>query len=186
MKKGKITPSPSKVTAVMNFPVPKTIKKLQSFLGLASHFRKFIENYSLIAKPLSDLFRGDAKFVWSWKQNEAFEELKKLLSSYPVLQIYDPTAETELHTDACSASYGSVLMQKNKEDNKFHPVYYYNRKTSIEQEKWCSYDLEAYAVVKSLEKFRVYLLGIPFKIVTDCQAFALAMKNKNVSKKAAR
>jgi hypothetical protein len=186
VKDGTITPSPDRVKAVMHFPTPKSIKKLQSFLGLTSYFRKFIENYSLIAKPLSDLFRGDAKFSWHGKQQEAFQKLKECLSNHPVLQIYDPSAETELHTDACASSYGSVLMQRNKEDKKFHPVYFFNRKTSQDQEKWCSYDLEALAVVKSLEKFRVYLLGIPFKIVTDCQAFAMAMRSKNVSRKAAR
>lgn len=79
-----------------------------------------------------------------------------------------------------------ILMQRDCNDMKFHPVYYASGKTTSAEEKYTSYELEVLAIIKALKKFRVYLLGIKFKIVTDCQAFALTMKKKDLSTRIAR
>jgi hypothetical protein len=122
VKNGTVRPSKDQVEAVRKFPEPENLKKLQSFLGLASYFRKFVENFSLIAKPLSDLFRGNSKFIFGQMHKEAFSKLKMMLMSAPVLMIFNPNAATELHTDACCSSYASILMQRQEFDGKFHPV----------------------------------------------------------------
>ncbi|KAK9694785.1 RNase H-like domain found in reverse transcriptase [Popillia japonica] len=101
----------------------------------------------------------------------AFETLKSLLADKPVLQIYRQGADTEVHTDASQEGYGAVLMQKSREDNRFHPVYYMSKKTTPAERKYCSYELEVLAIVEALKKFRIYLLGHNFKIITDCNAF---------------
>lgn len=106
VKKGKVKPSPGKTVAVANFAVPKTIIKLQSYLGLTGYFRKFIKDYSLIAKPLSDLLKKDVPFKFNREQHDAFQQLKKALVEEPVLKILEYGATTELHTDAC---YGAIL-----------------------------------------------------------------------------
>lgn len=183
---GKVRPGDAKIKAVSKFPVPTTTKQIQQFLGLTGFFRKFIRDYSRIAKPLSDLLRKDSQFVFGLEQQKSFQNLKDCLINEPVLNIYRSNAETQLHTDASSSGFGAVLLQKNSEDSKFHPVYYMSQKTTPAEEKYHSYELEVLAVVKALEKFKIYLHGIKFKIFTDCKAFTQTMTKKNLSPKIAR
>lgn len=84
----------------------------------------------------------------------------------------------ELHTDATIEGLGAILLQIFLEDNQLHPVYFVSKKTTNAERKYCSYELEVLAVVKALKKLRVYLIGFPFKIVTDCAAFEKTMKKK--------
>ncbi|GFY22516.1 retrovirus-related Pol polyprotein from transposon 17.6 [Trichonephila clavipes] len=157
VENGTIRPSIVKTIAVKKFPVPTTVKQVQSFLGLTGYFRKFIPAYSQIAKPLSDLTRKDNPFMFEQPQMEAFEKLKKLLTESPVLSIFQQGRTTELHTDASQQGYGAVLLQE-AEDGKLHPVQYMSQKTTPAEEKYSSYELEVLAVVNALKKFRTYLL----------------------------
>ena len=186
VEEGKIFPSTLKTKAVLKFPEPTNLKQIQSFLGLTGYFRKFIQNYSLIAKPLSDLLKKDSKFKFGEEEVNSFNQLKSLLAEKPVLQIYNPNYETELHTDASLEGYGAILMQKSPNDQNFHPTYYMSRKTTDAEKKYCSYELEALAVINAVKKFRVYLLGIRFKIVTDCSALEKTMQKKDLSTRVAR
>ena len=183
---GKIYPSAEKTKAVQNYPEPKSQKEVHSFLGLTGYFRKFIPGYAIIAKPLSDLLKKDQPFQMKQEQRVAFETLKRKLSEGPVLRIYHPGNETELHTDASKDGYGAVLIQRCKEDGQLHPVHYMSKKTTSQEEKFSSYELEVLAVVTALTKFRVYLLGIKFKIITDCSAFQMTMNKANLSPRVAR
>ncbi|GFW30791.1 retrovirus-related Pol polyprotein from transposon 297 [Trichonephila clavipes] len=102
VESGTIKPSPTKTLAVRKFPEPTTIKQVQSFLGLTGYFRKYINDYSKIAKPLSDLTRKENLFVFfRTQQKEAFEKLKKIMSEGPILHLYKYGRKTDLHTDAC-------------------------------------------------------------------------------------
>ncbi|XP_045500927.1 uncharacterized protein LOC123698364 isoform X3 [Colias croceus] len=103
-----------------------------------------------------------------------------------VLKIYDPNLETELHTDASAEGYGAVLLQRSLTDNKMHPVYYMSKKTSATEKKYHSYYLEILAIVEAVKKFRVYLLGIKFKIVTDCSALTMTLQKKDLPPRVAR
>lgn len=182
IENGKIGPSKSKVKDIHKYKEPKNVKEVQRFLGFTGYFRKFINNYALTAKPLSDLTRNDTKFIFGSDQKIAFETLKNKICKQPVLMIYNKDAETELHTDASKYGTAGILMQKNPDDNQFHPVHYISHKTSAEQEKWISYELELFAIYLAVMKFRNYLLDIHFKIVTDCQALKTAMNKKDVRK----
>ncbi|GFU41667.1 retrovirus-related Pol polyprotein from transposon 17.6 [Trichonephila clavipes] len=153
--------------------------------GLTGYFRKFIPAYSQIAKPLSDLTRKDNPFMFEQPQMEAFEKLKKLLTESPVLSIFQQGRTTELHTDASQQGYGAVLLQE-AEDGKLHPVQYMSQKTTQAEEKYSSYELEVLAVVNALKKFRTYLLGNHFKIITDCSAFQKTMDKKDLVTRVAR
>lgn len=183
---GTIKPSPGKTNAVQKFPEPRTIKQVQSFLGLTGYFRKFIAGYATIARPLSDMLRKDTSFAFKDEERRAFEQLKRCLMQDPVLKIYDQKAETELHTDASKFGFGAVLLQRSNDDQQLHPVYYMSAKTSPAEEKYDSYTLETLAVVKALQKFRVYLLDKEFKIVTDCDALKKTMSKRDVNYKVAR
>lgn len=179
-----IKPSGDKTAAMKNFPRPTTVKKIQSFLGLTGYFRKFIPHYAEIARPLSELLKKDKPFIFGEKHEEAFQTLKHKLCSEPVLKIYDPRAPTQVHTDASAMGYGGCLLQLQKEDNQYHPVYYLSFKTT--EARLHSYELETLAVVKCLERLRTYLLGIQFELHTDCKAFEQTMTRKNATAKIAR
>lgn len=183
---GKLYPSLDKTKAVLRFPEPQTIKEIQSFLGLTGYFRKFIACYSKLAKPLSDLLKKDSIFRFKELKKEAFMKLKRCLTEEPVLNIYNRNYETEVHTDASQDGYGAVLLQKSPSDNQLHPVYFMSKKTSNAERRYSSYELETLAVVEALKKFRVYLLGKAFKIVTDCSAFQQTMKKRDLIPRIAR
>ncbi|GFW55072.1 retrovirus-related Pol polyprotein from transposon 17.6 [Trichonephila clavipes] len=123
VENGTIRPSIEKTIAIKKFPVPTTVKQVQSFLGLTGYFRKFIPAYSQIAKPLNDLTRKDNPFRFEQTQMEAFEKLKKLLTESTVLSLFQQGRTTELHTNASQQEYGAVLLQE-AEDGKLHPVQY--------------------------------------------------------------
>lgn len=161
------------------------MKQLQRFLGLTGYFRKFIGGYATISKPLTKLLQKEVEYVFGEEQRSSFNTLKRVLVTDPVLKIYDEKAETELHTDASKDGYGAVLMQKDECD-KFHPVAYMSQQTSSAERNYSAYHLEVLAVVRAVEKFRVYLLGIKFKIITDCAAFKHTLKAKELSTRIAR
>jgi len=186
LEDGHISPSPTKIESVRRFPVLTTKKAIHSFLGLTGYFRKFIRNYARIAKPLSDIMKEDQKFRFEEEQRQSFEQLKGILTTEPILQIYRPDAITELHTDASKEGYGAVLLQKRKEEDSFKPVHYMSRKTTDAEKKYHSYELEALAIMTAVKKFRVYLLGIQFKIITDCSAFQKTLSKVDISPKIAR
>jgi len=173
---GRIYPSARKIEAVRKFPEPTSIKQVQSFLGLSGYFRKFVPKYSVIARPLTNLLKLNARFCFEEEEKRAFTSLKNILCNQPVLHLYRANATTELHTDASIDGYGAILLQKSDKDGAFHPIYYSSGKTSPAERRYTSYELEVLAIVKALIKFRVYLLGISFKIITDCRAFALTIK----------
>lgn len=134
VEEGQIYPSPTKVKAVLDYPKPKGLKDIQSFLGLSGYFRKFISSYSVIAKPLSDMLRKDRQYVFDEKAKGTFLQLKTLLTQNPILKMYHPRWESELHTDASIDDYGAVLMQRAPDDGLLHPVYYMNKKTKTKKE----------------------------------------------------
>ncbi|GFX34356.1 transposon Tf2-6 polyprotein [Trichonephila clavipes] len=185
IENGTIKPSPSKTQAVQNFPQPQTPRQLQSFIGLTSYFRKFIPNYARIARPLSDLLRDNVKFKFGPTEIASFQELKNILSENPVLHVFQQGYPLELHTDASSLCFGAVLLQKS-DDGLFHPIHYFSHKTTVQQEKYSSYELEVLAIIEALKKFRSYLLGTKFKIITDCDAFQKTMHKKDLPTKIAR
>lgn len=186
VENGTIRPSEHKTKAVMCFPELKNVRQIQSFLGLSGYFRRFIPGYSMIARPLSDLLKTDIKFQFGITERNAFERLKTILSEKPVLNLFRIGAETELHTDASIYGFGAILLQKNGEDQALHPVYYASGKATLIEQKYPSYELEVLAIVKALKRFRIYLLEIKFKIVTDCRAFTQTMSKKDLCVRIAR
>ena len=96
-------------------------------MGLTGYFRKFVYNYSILARPLSELLKKDRKFVFGAEQRPSFESLKVAISTNPVLHIFRQNARTELHTDASKQGFGAILFQRAY-DNSLHPVYFMSRK----------------------------------------------------------
>lgn len=175
-----ISPTDHGIEAVVNFPLPKNVREIQCFLGLCAYFRKFIQGFSVLAAPLHQLLKKGADFSFGEKEFHAFEILKKKLVDSPVLSIYNPTSETELHCDASKLGYGAVLLQRQS-DGQFHPIFYYSKRTSEVESRYHSFVLETLAVIYAIRRFRIYLHGIEFKIVTDCNALKLALEKKDIN-----
>ncbi|GFX82763.1 retrovirus-related Pol polyprotein from transposon 17.6 [Trichonephila clavipes] len=183
---GRLFPSRSKTKAVINYPDLKNTKDVRQFLGLTGYFRKFLPSYSTIAKPLSDLLRKDSLFQFYAEQQTAFQKLKYLLFQEPVLSIFNQNSPTEIHTDVSIDGLGAVLLQKSIHDNQFHPVLYMSKKTSDHERKYTGFELEVLAVVEALRKFRIYVLGTSFKIITDCDALVKTLSKKELNPRIAR
>lgn len=180
-----IRPGQRKTEAVSKFPTPRNQHELRQFLGLSGYFRRFIMNYAILAAPLTDLLRKDIKWAWDKGQELAFNKIKAFLVDRPILALYNHSAETQLHTDASKAGLAGILLQANA-NGVFQPVSYFSRKTNADEQKLHSYDLETLAVIASLNRFRVYLIGIPFKILTDCNALRATLIKRDLIPRIAR
>ena len=137
-------------------------KQVRQFLGLVGFFRKLIKDFAKRVVPLTNLLRKNVTWKWGSVQETSVWEIKEILSSRPVILNFDPSLETEVHTDASSMELVAMLIQKF--DNMNHVVAYYSRKTSPEEQRYHSYNLETLAIVEALKKFRVYVLGIKFNV----------------------
>jgi hypothetical protein len=120
------------------------VHQVRSFLGLAGYYRRFILNFSKIVKPITDLLKKDEKFVWNAKHDEAFQTLKKLLTTSPVLAQLDITKSFDVYCDASSTELGGVLMQEGR------IIAYSSRQLCPHEEHYPTHDLELAAVVHAM------------------------------------
>src|SRR5690606_5336831 len=154
-----VHPDSEKVRAVTEFPLPKNVKELQSFLGLCSYFRRFVPNFAHRAHALHELLRTGVSWEWTGPADAAFEDLKKCLSTPPVLAHYNPQAAVELHTDASSYGLGAVLLQECS--NAKRPIAYASRSLTGAERNYSTTERECLAIVWALNKFRPYVFGKP-------------------------
>jgi len=164
-----ISPDPAKVEKIMNFPEPTNLKELRGALGLFSYYRKFVKDFSRIAKPLLMLLKKDTPFEWNTKQQNAFDYLKKKLMEAPILQYPDFSKPFLIYTDASGTGLGAVLSQLNDEEKECVIAYASRSLNKAE----CNYgitDQECLAVVWAVKHFEQYLGLLPFKIITDHSA----------------
>ncbi|CAA0823405.1 Uncharacterized mitochondrial protein AtMg00860, partial [Striga hermonthica] len=152
---------PSKVAAVQNWSTPKSPSEVRSFLGLAGYYRRFIEGFSKIALPLSQLTRKSVKFEWTDRCESCFQELKKRLTSAPVLTIPDPSRSFTIFSDASRQGLGCVLMQEGQ------VIAYASRQLKPHEQNYSTRDLELATVVHALKIWRHYLYGGRCEIFTD-------------------
>ena len=164
-----ISMDPDKVKSILEWPIPTTVKEVQSFIGLCNYYRRFIPNFAKIAKPLHNLTRKDIKYEWTEECSVAFETLKKLFTIEPILAHADPELPFIVETDASNFAIGAVLSQRNKDTNELHPICYYSRGLSKSERNYPIYDKELLAVKCALQEWRHYLEGSKhqFTIFTD-------------------
>ena len=151
----------AKVQAVLDWPTPSNVVELRSFLGLANYYRRFIKGYSSMACPLTDLLKKDCSWSWTAECESAFAALKDAISKEPVLRLLDFGKPFEVHTDASNLALGGVLVQEG------HPVAFESRKLNDTERQYSVHEKEMTAVVHCLDKWRHYLLGVPFLVVID-------------------
>jgi hypothetical protein len=148
-----IAVDPSKVKNILDCKPPTTVQQVRSFLGLAGYYRRFILDFSKIVKPITSLLKNDTKFDWSSRCNKAFEQLKVLLTTAPVLAQPDIEKPFDVYCDASASGLGCVLMQEGR------VIAYASRQLCRHEERYPTHDLELAAVVHALKIWRHYLLG---------------------------
>jgi hypothetical protein len=156
-----IAVDPSKVKDILEWKPPTTVHQVRSFLGLAGYYRRFIPDFSKLVKPITSLLKNDTKFNWSSKCNEAFEHLKILLTTAPVLAQPDIEKPFDVYCDASGSGLGCVLMQEGR------VIAYASRLLRQHEEHYPTHDLELPAAVHALKIWRHYLLGNICHIYTD-------------------
>lgn len=161
ISKDGVAVDPNKVESVMEWQQPTTPTEVRSFLGLAGYYRKFIEGFSKLALPLTKLTRKNEKFVWNEKCDQSFQELKRRLTTTPVLILPDPKRPFEVYCDASGQGLGCVLMQEGR------VVAYASLQLRPHEVNYPTHDLELAAVVFALKIWRHYLYGIRFEVFSD-------------------
>ena len=152
---------PSKIKAIENWSAPKTPTEIRQFLGLAGYYRRFIKNFSSIAKPLTSLTQKGVAFDWEAKQEKAFQTLKQALCTAPILSLPEGIEDFVVYCDASNQGLGCVLMQRGK------VIAYASRQLKTHEVNYTTHDLELGAVVFALKIWRHYLYGTKSTIFTD-------------------
>jgi hypothetical protein len=156
-----IAVDPSKVQEVMDWKPPSSVHQIRSFLGLAGYYRRFILDFSRIAKPMTELLKKGVKFVWDEKCEKAFHRLREHLTTAPVLTQPDNTKTFDVYCDASSTSLGCILMQENG------VIAYASRALQPHEQNYPTHDLEFAAVIHALKIWRHYLMGTHCNMYTD-------------------
>ena len=176
-----IWPAERKIGAIQDFVVPKTRKQLRSFLGLTNFFKRFIDNYAVIAAPLYELTSDKTKFKWSEKLQEAFIKLKELLLCPPVLRHPDFKKKFHVWSDASLVGLGAVLTQEHTE-GEHSAVAFASKKLTNTQSRYSVTELELLGVVFAIGQFSCYLQGRHFLIHTDHCPLTYLMNTKTDTK----
>ena len=153
---------PDKVQAILSWPFPRSAYEVRGFHGLASFYRKFINNFSQICAPIIDTFRESRQpFKWTEGTDINFKFLKKKITEMPILALPSFDQVFQVETDASGTTIGVAMSQKQR------PVAYFNEKFNEAKHKYFSYDKELYVVVQDLKKWRHYLMPKQFVLYSD-------------------
>ncbi|GBG60939.1 hypothetical protein CBR_g16061 [Chara braunii] len=160
-----IKPEDSKIAAIRDWPTPRTLTELLSFLGSANYYRKFVRNFSTITAPLRKLLKKEA--IWKWDKDctSSLKKLKRALIEYPILKVADPSLPFIVTTDASQYGVGTVLQQDD--GNRYRPVEFMSARMPSEKVTTSTYERELYALRQALDHWKHYLLGRHFKVYPD-------------------
>ena len=172
-----------KIKAVVDFPTPKNQTDVRAFLGLSGYYRRFVDGYAAIARPLNQPLRKDSKFQWTEQCEVAFKKLKEKLTSPPILAFPDFSDDSSflLYTDASHQSIGYVLGQRDKKGREV-VIGYAGRSLRPAERNWGISDLEGLALVEGIRYFHTYLANRPFTVYTDHIALRTLKENKSTGR----
>ncbi|KAL0557203.1 hypothetical protein IC582_005721 [Cucumis melo] len=175
VSKAGVSVDPAKIEAVTGWTRPSTVSEVRSFLGLAGYYRRFVENFSRIATPLTQLTRKGAPFIWSKACEDSFQNLKQKLATAPVLTVPDGSGSFVIYSDASKKGLGCVLMQQGK------VVAYASRQLKSHEQNYPTHDLELAAVVFALKLWRHYLYGEKIQLFTDHKSLKYFFTQKELN-----
>ncbi|KAF8761052.1 hypothetical protein RHS01_00624 [Rhizoctonia solani] len=176
-----------KIEAVTSWPQPKTVKQVQAFLGFVNYLRRFIPNFSLVARPLHNLTKKETPWSWGNLEESAFQELKSLVTKSPVLIHSNPNLPYYLETDASGVAMGAILSQQGP-DNWLHPVAYMSKSFSGAEANYDTHNKELLAIIKALEEWRIFLEATdkPIQVFTDHRNLEYWMQARTFNRRHAR
>ena len=169
-----IRPSRSKVQALHNWAVPKNLSEVRTYLGFTGYYRRFVPNYSELAKPLTELTKKGVPFKWTASQQAAFEKLRDLLAEIPLLYYPQPDVDFHLKVDASLFAIGGTLEQE--QNGKFVPLGFASKTLCKSRQAYCATKRELYAVVFFMRYFRDITRGTMVVIWTDHAALTWVQK----------
>ena len=176
---------PHKVDAVNHWTAPTNVSELRSFLGLAGYYRRFLEQYSKIAFPLTELTKDDIEWKWGDAEAAAFAQLKAMLTSAPVLKLANPDLPYVIHCDASGYAIGACLMQDH--GNGLQPISYLSAKMKPAETRYAPHEQELLALVYACRMWRHYLHnGQPFTVLSDHQSLRFFTTQPTLSARQAR
>jgi hypothetical protein len=173
----KVMMDPIKLARIRDWPTLTTVKQTQSFLGFCNFYRKFIAQYSTIARPLIDLTKKDEPWLWSPPQISAFETLKQKFAETPILQIPDPSKQFFLEADASKWATGVVLCQRDHL-SELHPCGYLSKSLSPTEWNYQIYDRELLAIIQAFKEWHYLLLGAPHQMMVHTDHLNLTYHQK--------
>lgn len=177
---------PEKVEAIKAWEPPSTVRGVRGFVGFANYYREFIPKFSDIAHPLTNLTRKDVQYCWGDTEQGAFERMKQLLISAPVLTPFDPERETRVQPDSSGYSIGGELSQLT-EDGKWKPVAFYSKKCLPAEANYPIHDKELLAIVRCLEQWRSMLQSVQeFTILSDHKNLEYFMRKQQLTERQMR
>jgi RNase H-like domain found in reverse transcriptase/Reverse transcriptase (RNA-dependent DNA polymerase)/Integrase zinc binding domain/Retroviral aspartyl protease len=188
IKEGGLAVQKHKVDSIVQWPTPECVKDVRSFLGLTGYYRRFVEGYSAMAKPLTDLTHNDTPFVWGENEMAAFMQLKQSLAQAPTLATPDSSKPYVLHTDASGYAVGATLSQDLGNGRGLQPVAFMSKKMSPAQRHYAVHEWELLAVVEALRAWRCYLYGSAhaIEIFTDHHSLQYINTQPNLSARQCR
>lgn len=179
-----IKPNPDKITAIQNYPLPKTPTEIKRFLGLIGYYRKFIPDFARLTKPLTQCLKKGSRITLNTEYRNCFEKCKTLLTNDPILQYPDFSKKFILTTDASNLAIGAVLSQGPIGSDK--PIAYASRTLNTSEINYSTIEKELLAIVWATKYFRAYLFGRKFKIITDHKPLQWVMNLKEPNSRLTR
>ena len=177
-----------KVAGVTDWPAPTNKKEVQSFLGFINFYRRFVQDFSHHARPLFDLTKNEVKWKWSEPEQSAFDSLKKVVSSAPILMSPDNSRPFRIEADSSDFATGAVLSQQSPDDEKWHPVAFLSKSLSSVERNYEIHDKEMLAIIRAMEEWRHFLEGAEhqFEVWTDHKNLEYFMTAKKLNRRQAR
>jgi hypothetical protein len=171
---------PDNIKVIMDWPTPKDVSDIISFMGLAGYYRRFIKGFSKIGCSFTSLQKNGVKFIWTSECEERFKEMKYLLTNVPMLKIVDPNKVFLMCTNSCKKGLGGVLMQEG------HVIFYESRKLNEHEVNYVTHNMELATIVHALKMWRHYLLGIIFLLMIDHSALGYLFDQPKLNVRQAR
>lgn len=180
-----INVNPEKVSAIVNYPAPTSVKEVRRLMGMVTWYSRFIPNFATKATPITELLKKNVKkFLWTPDAESAFNELKTALVSAPVLATPDFSKPFTIQADASDKGVGAVLVQGEAPFENV--IYYMSQKLSAAQTKYTTTEKECLAVILAIEKFRAYIEGVHFTVISDHASLQWLMNLKDPTGRLAR